>query len=292
MTTHPPLWLTGPSGLVGKAIQAKMPCTPLNRGGSNPPTWDPMAGTVNDTKTPLGALVHLAGAPIAEKRWNAQIMKAIYESRVTGSQTIVSWLSNRSQRPSVLVSASAVGYYGDCKDTELTEHSPNGSGFLAEVCRDWEAAVLKAQDVGIRVVILRFGVVLDPAGGALGKMLPIFRLGGGGPVGNGKQWFPWIHISDVVKLIDKAIRDDSMNGVYNAVAPGIVRQKDFAKSLGTVLNRPAFTPAPAFAMKLAFGKMADEALLASQRCSPKRTLESGFEFDYPELEPALRHLLD
>ena len=141
------------------------------------------------------------------------------------------------------------------------------------------------------MVILRFGVVLDRSGGALGKMLPIFRLGGGGPVGSGKQWFPWIHISDVVKLIEMAIRDERMSGVYNAVAPGIVRQKDFAKCLGKVLNRPAFTPAPAFAMKMAFGKMADEALLASQRCTPQRTLESGFEFDYPELEPALRHLL-
>ena len=291
MSTHPPLWVTGGSGLVGRALQAKLPCTLLNRGASSPPSWDPLGGSVEDIKSPLGALVHLAGAPIAENRWNKSIMKAIHDSRVTGSQTIVNWLSHRPQRPSVLVAASAVGYYGDCKDQVLTESSPNGSGFLAEVCRGWEDAIHKAHEVGIRVVILRFGVVLDPSGGALGKMLPIFRLGGGGPVGSGKQWFPWIHIADVVKLIERAIRDDSMSGVYNAVAPGIVRQKDFAKCLGTVLNRPAFTPAPAFAMKMAFGKMADEALLASQRCTPQRTLESGFEFDHPDLEPALRHLL-
>ncbi|MGC6509366.1 MAG: TIGR01777 family oxidoreductase [Myxococcota bacterium] len=291
MSTHPPLWITGGSGLIGRALQEKLPCTLLNRGAEPLPSWDPLGGAVNDTKTALGALVHLAGAPIAEKRWNKSIMKAIHDSRVTGTQTIVNWLSNRPQRPSVLVSASAVGYYGDCKDQELTESSPNGSGFLAEVCRGWEDAVHKAHEVGIRVVIIRFGVVLDPSGGALGKMLPIFRLGGGGPVGSGKQWFPWIHISDVVKLIEMAIRDERMSGVYNAVAPGIVRQKDFAKCLGKVLNRPAFTPAPAFAMKMAFGKMADEALLASQRCMPQRTLDSGFDFDYPELEPALRHLL-
>lgn len=285
------LWITGGSGLVGQAVQQRMSCTEMQRNGHQPPSWKPLDGSVDDTNTPIGALIHLAGAPIAEKRWNKKIMTAIRDSRVIGTQTIVNWLATRQQRPSVLVCASAVGYYGDSGDTELTESSSNGNGFLAEVCKDWEASALKAREAGIRVVILRFGVVLDPRGGALGKMLPIFRLGGGGPVGSGKQWFPWIHIHDLVQLIDKAIHDESMSGVYNAVAPGIVRQKAFSKTLGQVLKRPTITPAPAFALRMAFGKMADEALLASQRCTPQRTMASGFTFEFPELLPALQDLL-
>lgn len=289
--SSPLLWITGGSGLLGTALGAHMPSVKLKRGGSTPPSWDPKGGTVQDLPDAIGAVVHLAGAPIASKRWNQKVMTSIIKSRVDGTQTIVNWISKRSQRPSVLVCASAVGFYGDCGDEILNESTPNGVGFLADVCKRWEDEALKARHSGVRVVILRFGVVMDPSGGALGKMLPIFKLGVGGPAGSGKQWFPWIHISDAVGMIEWAIRTESASGVYNAVAPGIVKQKEFAKTLGKVLHRPAITPAPAFALRLAFGEMADEALLASQRCIPHRATEEGYVFEYPELEGALSALL-
>jgi hypothetical protein len=191
----------------------------------------------------------------------------------------------------VLVSASAIGFYGSRGDEVLTEESSRGLGFLAGVCRAWEDATRPASAADIRVAILRFGIVLSKKGGALARLLPPFRLGLGGPIAGGEQYMSWIAIDDVVGLIERALEDEGMSGPTNAVAPEAVTNAEFTKTLANVLGRPAFMPLPGLALKVAFGEMADEVLLASQRVEPKRALAAGYRFRYPELEGALRHVL-
>jgi uncharacterized protein (TIGR01777 family) len=232
-------------------------------------------------------VVHLAGESVASGRWTATRKRAIRESRVTGTRTLVDWLITREPRPEVLVSASAIGFYGDRGDEPLDESSPVGGGFLAEVCRDWEAEAERAEAAGIRVVRLRIGLVLTREGGALSRMLPLFRLGLGGPVGSGRQWFPWIHLEDVLNVVEWALETPSARAAYNLVAPGIVRQADFATALGRVLRRPALLPTPAFALRLALGELADEALLASAQVTSRRLQSEGYAFRWPDLRPAL-----
>jgi uncharacterized protein (TIGR01777 family) len=235
----------------------------------------------------LTSVVHLAGEGIAAGRWTPDRKACIAASRVGGTRLLCERLAALRSPPRVLVCASAVGYYGDRGEEELDEDSGPGKGFLAEVCAEWEAAAQPAHDAGIRVVSLRLGVVLAPDGGALAKMLPPFRLGLGGLIGSGRQWMSWISRGDAIALMLFAMAEGGVSGPLNAVSPDPVRQRDFARILGRALRRPSCVPAPAAALRLLFGEMADEALLASQRALPKRALAAGFAFRHPELQPFL-----
>jgi len=239
----------------------------------------------------VDAVVHLAGANIAAGRWTAARKVEIRRSRVEATRRLCESLAQAITPPKVLVSASAVGYYGDRGAETLTEASEAGSGFLPEVCREWEAAAEPASRAGIRVVHLRFGMILSPAGGALRKILLPFRFGAGGRIGEGGQFMSWIALDDVLGAIYHALCDDSVKGPVNVVAPGPVSNAEFTRTLAGVLRRPALFPLPAFAARLLFGEMADELLLTSARVMPARLQASGYRFRFPELEGALRHLL-
>jgi uncharacterized protein len=234
------------------------------------------------------AVIHLAGEPVAQ-RWTEAAKKRIHDSRVQGTRHLVNALSTQSHRPRVLVCASAIGYYGSRADQFLTEASSAGDDFLARVCAEWEEAAQLAESLGVRVVRLRIGVVLGQ-GGALARLLPLFRAGIGGRLSSGYQWMSWIHIDDVVKLILFAINYSAIRGAVNATAPHPVTNDEFTRRLATALHRPAFLPVPAFALKLALGEMS-EVLLASQRVLPAAAKSAGFQFQYPELHPALDNLL-
>ncbi|MGH9813472.1 MAG: TIGR01777 family oxidoreductase, partial [Candidatus Acidiferrales bacterium] len=208
-----------------------------------------------------------------------------------GTRLLADALAKLSRRPRTLVCASAIGYYGDRGEETLREDSPPGKGFLAETCVEWEAAAKPAADAGLRLVHLRIGVVLHPAGGALKQMLLPFKLGAGGVIGSGRQYMSWIALDDLVGVFQHALANDSLCGPANAVAPNPATNREFTKTLGKVLSRPTIFPMPAFAARLAFGEMADELLLSSARVEPARLAASGYRFAYPQLEPALRHLL-
>ena len=251
--------------------------------------WNPVAQLPpGNAFTNVDAVVHLAGEPVAG-RWTAKGKQRIEDSRVIGTRNLVKAFEQPS-RPPVLVSTSAIGYYGNRGDSELTEDHRPARDFLAAVCQAWETEADKATALGMRVVVVRTGIVLALGGGALKEMLLPFKMGGGGPMGSGKQWWSWIHRDDLVGIHLRAINDAEMSGIYNGTAPNPMQQRDFAKVLGKVLHRPAFVPTPAFALKLALGGFASE-LLTSKRVIPERLLKAGFEFQYPELEPALRQAL-
>ena len=237
------------------------------------------------------AVVHLAGENIAGGRWTVERKKKILDSRVDGTRNLAQSIALAAPRPKVLVSASAIGFYGDRGDEVLTESSPNGAGFLAEVARAWESATEAASRAGVRVVLPRIGVVLSGRGGALPKMALPFRFGVGGRVGSGRQWMSWITLDDLVRLLVYAIGTESLRGPVNAVTPQAVTNREFTRTLAHVLHRPALFPAPAFAIRVAMGEMANELLLASQRVEPKAAMESGFRFQYAQLETALKHVL-
>ncbi len=237
------------------------------------------------------AVVHLAGESIAEGRWTDEKKKRIRESRVKGTKLLSDALANLTNPPRTLISASAIGYYGDRDDELLTETSSPGNDFLSEVCVEWEQATSHATTMGIRVVNSRFGIILDKEGGALKKMLPPFRMGIGGRIGSGKQWMSWIALDDVVGALKFALTNDSLSGPVNFVAPNPVRNSEFTKALGGALSRPTIFPIPVFGVRFAFGEMADALLLSSQRVEPKRLKESGYQFQYPELQSALKHVL-
>ncbi|REK17927.1 MAG: TIGR01777 family protein [Planctomycetota bacterium] len=256
--------------------------------------WDPQSGEI-DAAALAGceAAINLGGVSIADGRWTAERKRAIHDSRVDATTSLAKALSSVEPTPSVLISASAVGYYGTRGDEVLDESSDTGSGdFLSGVCRDWEAATAAASAAGIRVVHTRFGVILSARGGALAKMLTPFKLGLGGPIGSGRQYMSWIAIDDVVGAIVHCLTDDELSGPVNVVAPEPVTNYTYAKTLGHVLSRPTVFPMPAFAARLAFGEMADELLLAGQRVVPTRLLKSDYQFRYPQLQEALRHLLN
>jgi uncharacterized protein len=233
-----------------------------------------------------GAVVHLAGESVAG-RWNAHKKRVIRDSRVDGTRHLVEAMGGSKSKPGVLVCASAVGYYGNRGEEELTEESAAGKDFLAEVCQAWEAEARRAEALGVRVVMLRTGLVLGLGGGALKPMLLPFKLGLGGPLGNGKQWMPWVHVTDVVGVILHAMENPSVSGPVNVTAPTPVRNREFTQTLAHVLHRPAFIPAPAFGLKILLGEFAD-ALLASQRVLPTRIQETGYKFHHLTLEAALR----
>lgn len=228
---------------------------------------------------------------MADGRWSAARKREIRDSRVVGTRALAEALAALARPPRVVVGSSGVGFYGSAGDAWLDEASPAGAGFLAEVTRDWEAAWSPLDAAGTRRVMLRTGVVLSPAGGALAKMLPAFCLGLGGPVGDGRQWWSWISIDDMVGVIGHALVSNRLRGPLNAVSPEPLRSGDFARELGAVLGRPAILPAPAFALRLAFGELADEGLLASQRARPAALAAAGYRFCHENLGSALRHLL-
>jgi uncharacterized protein len=237
------------------------------------------------------AVYHLAGESIASGRWDDEKKKKIRESRIQGTKLLSDALANLYQPPKTLISASAIGYYGNRGDELLIESSAPGNDFLADVCVEWEKATDHARDKGLRIVNTRFGIILDKEGGALAKMLTPFRMGIGGRIGDGKQWMSWIALDDVIKALQFVLANESINGPINFVAPNPVTNAEFTKTLGHALSRPTFFPIPAFGVRLAFGEMADALLLTSQRVSPAKLGEAGFQFQYPNLESALRSVL-
>jgi uncharacterized protein (TIGR01777 family) len=294
--------VSGSSGLVGSALVPR-----LTESGhqvvrlvrSEPAAdgsevrWDLEAREIHKAGLEgVDAAVHLAGESIAAGRWTAAKKARILNSRARGTSLLAETLAGLKPRPKVLVSASGVHYYGERGDEALTENSGSGSAFfLSNVCRQWESATEPAAGAGIRVVNLRFGVILSADGGALPSLLTPFRLGIGGKLGFGRQFMPWITVDDAVGAIMHALTMDTLGGPVNAVAPQAVTNHEFTKTLGRVLGRPTLLPMPAFAARLAFGQMADELLLASLRVEPEKLLASGYRFRFPELEGALRHLL-
>jgi len=292
--------VTGSSGLVGRAL-----CAFLSTGGhevlrfvrARPAgrgeiAWDPENGIIEGGKLEgTDAVVHLAGENIASSRWSDTRKAAILGSRERGTGLIAKTLASSARMPRLLLSASAVGYYGPRDDTPIDENGPSGAGFLAEVCRAWEAATEPAARAGVRTVRMRFGVILTPAGGALAKMLLPFRLGAGGTIGTGRQGFPWIALDDAVYAIHHLLRSQGASGAVNVAAPGLVSQREFARTLGRVLRRPAVAPLPAFVVRALFGQMGEEALLSGQFVEPAALRRSGFSWSAPKLEDALRGLL-
>lgn len=302
MEIFPQILLTGASGLIGSALalgftSQSIPFTSLVRRaappGSSSIVWNPYEFEFREEMRRLSgirAVIHLAGENVSDGRWTKEKKQRIRSSRVKTTQSLVQLLFRLEQRPEVLLSASATGFYGHRGAEILTEVSPPGEGFLAEVCREWEAEAEKATELGIRVVNLRFGVVLTPAGGALAKMLPIFRMGMGGRLGNGEQWMSWISLPEIPRVVDFCIGNPKIQGPVNVVA-NPVRNQEFTEMLGRHLHRPALLPAPAFVLRLAVGKMADAALLASTRAVPEKLLKNGFIFQHPTLPEALQHML-
>jgi uncharacterized protein (TIGR01777 family) len=292
--------VTGSSGLIGSELCAffkkrdhrilrLLRRTPL---GDEEIRWDPSAGKLDTSLIEgLDAVVHLAGENIAGGRWTASKRLRIRQSRVQGTRFLAQSLAGLLNPPKVLISVSAIGYYGDRGEERLDEESSPGEGFLPKVCKDWESATEAAAARGIRVVMPRIGMVLSAEGGALDLMLPIFRLGIGGKIGTGRQYMSWIAIGDLIGIINHVIYHESLRGPVNAVSPNPETNVAFARTLGRVLSRPAVFALPAVAARCAFGQMADELLLSSARVVPAKLLHSGYAYQFPELEGALRHIL-
>lgn len=293
--------VSGASGFIGSALVPALTAgghtvTRLVRSTPRPGRaeipWNPAARSIGTPALEgLDAVVHLAGDNVASGRWTAAKKASIRDSRVQGTTVLCEALAQLVKPPKVLLCASAIGYYGDRGETILREESPPGTGFLAEVCQAWEAATAPAVQRGIRVVRLRFGIVLSPAGGPLAKMLTPFRLGLGGVIGAGKQYMSWIALDDVLGVIQHALSTETLQGPVNVVAPQPVTNQEFTATLGKVLQRPTRLSMPAFAARLIFGEMADALLLASTRVLPARLVASEYTFHHPALEEALQYLL-
>ena len=292
--------VTGSTGLVGRALVAFLESGGhdvyrlTRRPASNHREieFNPVKGAAHPSAMEgFDAVIHLAGDPIALGRWTPEKKRLIRDSRVPFTRRLAETLAALRTLPSVLISASATGYYGDRGDRVLREADPRGEGFLPEVCLQWEGATEPASQAGIRVVHLRTGLVLTPGGGALVPMLLPFSLGLGGPLGHGRQWWSFIALDDLLYLIHHVLMKDRIHGAVNATSPEPVTNADFTRILGRVLNRPAVIPLPRFALEILLGEMTGPLLLASARVNPERALDSGFEFSYPALEPALRHVL-
>ncbi len=296
--------VTGSSGLVGSqlipvlSMLGHQPIAAQRHGHAAQTTFVPILRSTNTTSIHpsdawegYDAVVHLAGKSIADKRWSHKVKTQLRDSRVGPTRTLCETLAALRTRPKVLVCASAIGIYGDRGDESLNESAAVGDDFLAELAEQWEAACQPARDAGIRVVNLRFGIVLSPRGGALAQMLLPAKLGLGGPLGNGQQWWSWVAIDDAVGAIYHSIATPPVAGAVNVVAPTAVRQREFAKRLGQVVSRPAFLPVPAAVLRLGLGEMADGLLLSSARVYPHALLSTGYEFRFSELADSLRHLL-
>ena len=252
--------------------------------------WDSLNPLPISLLEESNAVINLAGEPIVNKRWSNHQKKLLKESRINTTKNLVKAISMSSKKPAVLINASAVGYYGNIEDEIVTETSKKGIGFLANLCEQWEKEALQAESFGVRVVILRTGIVLEKGGGALSKMLLPFKLFTGGPLGSGKQWFPWIHRDDVINIILYSLQNKDTTGPLNVTAPNPVTMNNFCKTLGHVLSRPSWMPVPALALKLLLGEMS-ELLLNGQNVIPERALQLGYKFKYPLLEDTLRKML-
>jgi len=295
--------MTGASGLVGSALAAELQAAghTVNRfirtssnaaASAGDVTWNPETGEMNQAAAEgADAVINLAGASIGGGRWTAKRKALLRSSRVDLTEHLVAALAQLKSPPKVFVSASAIGYYGDRGEESLTEASPSGQDFLSQICRDWEAAAIKAEQSGIRTVITRFGIILSKKGGALPPMLTPFKLGAGGHIGSGKQWMSWIALDDAASAIRVAIANPAMRGPINLVAPNPARNAEFTQVLARVLHRPAILPAPAFTLRLILGEMADALLLSSQRVVPEKLTQQKFKFQYANLESALRRAL-
>jgi uncharacterized protein len=293
--------VTGSTGFIGSALvraleQRGDEVVRLAR-GANPgagPTWDPGAGTVSaGAFDGVDAVVHLAGEGIGEKKWTPEQKRRIVDSRVKGTTLIARTLADQATKPAVLVSGSAIGYYGNCANKVLTEESPPGTDFLAEVCVAWEAETKPASEAGVRTVLTRTGIVLDKHGGALAKMLLPFRMGIGGRQGSGRQWMSWVALADQVGAIRHAIDNEAVHGPINIVAPNPVTNADFAHALGEALHRPTILPTPLLPLKVRLGsELVESLLLTSQRVSPAQLEATGYEFRFPALAAALIGILN
>ncbi|MCE5315862.1 MAG: TIGR01777 family oxidoreductase [Parachlamydia sp.] len=291
--------VTGATGLVGSALVAHL------RGAGHSVTklvrhphadderkWDPAEGQINlKDLEGFEGIVNLAGESIASGRWTMSKKKRILESRISSTRILVETFAKMASPPAVLINASAIGYYGDRGEEPLTEESSSGDGFLADVCRQWEAAAEPASKLGMRVVALRTGIVLAKEGGALAKMIIPFKLGLGGVVASGSQYMSWIAIDDLVRIIAFLLTESSLKGAFNAVGPAPATNRDFTKTLGEVLHRPTFMPMPALAIKFLLGEMGQEMLLNSQKVLPERLQKAGYAFAYPDLNQALAHII-
>lgn len=292
--------ISGASGMVGSSLVPFLTTgghevLKLVRGtpkSANEVQWNVESGVGDKSALEgLDAVVHLAGENIAAGRWNDAQKARIKDSRIQGTRVLVEALSGLKDKPKAFVCASAIGCYGSRGDELLDESSARGEGFLSDVVVGWEAEAAKLAEAGVRTVMARFGVILSPQGGALKKMLLPFKMGGGGILGSGNQWMSWVALDDVVGAIHHALVNEKLEGPINVTAPGAVTNRSYTKTLGRVLGRPTIFPVPKFGVKLAFGEMGEELLLGSQRVVPKTLQASGFRFDYPDLEGALRHLL-
>ena len=290
--------VSGVSGPIGAALLPYLQSqgaqiVRLVRGAARGPdqiSWDPLKPVSSETVSGFDTVIHLAGESVMT-RWTETRKKSMRDSRVLATQNLAAALAQAAVRPRLLICASAVGFYGNRGDELLTEESTGGSGYAADLARDWEIATKAASDAGIRTVSVRIGLVLSAKGGALAKMLTPFRLGLGGKLGSGQQWTPWIHIDDIVGAIHHVLHTESMSGPVNLVAPNPVRNEEFTRVLASVLRRPAFFQVPAFAARLAFGQMADELLLGSERVQPAKLVATGYAFRFAELRPALDDLV-
>ena len=298
----PPLTLavTGATGLIGAALVKRLRARghtvrrlvrSAKQAAGNDVVWNAERGEL-DPRSLQGvqAIVHLAGEPVAQ-RWTPETRRAIRESRVRSTELLARTIAGMTVPPTVLLSGSAIGYYGDRGNELLPESSAPGTGFLAQVTQEWEQATAGAEQAGVRVAHLRTGIVLDAHGGALERLLVPFKLGVGGPIGGGHQWMSWISLEDELRAIEHALRTESLRGPVNLVAPNPVTNATFATTLGKVLNRPALVPVPAFALELLYGEMARATVLAGQHVRPAALAAAGFEFRFPTLEQALKHEL-
>jgi uncharacterized protein (TIGR01777 family) len=293
--------ITGASGLVGTAATDGLRAgghtvdhfvRPGREAAAGDVRWDPSAATMDlAAMEGADAIIHLCGASIADGRWTTERKRILRGSRLGPTRVLVDAMAKLERKPRVFLAASATGYYGDRGDEVLTEASANGSDFLSQLTRDWEAESLRAQLFGIRTVLLRFGVILSTHGGALPKMVTPFKFGLGGRLGSGRQWMSWVALEDVVGAIGAALADERFAGPVNVVAPNPVRNADFTRGLASAVRRPAIFPAPAFMLRLALGEVADALLLASQRVQPEKLSGAGFKFRYPNLESALRAIV-
>lgn len=297
------LLISGSSGLVGKELCRELDTDPANEvvrlvrnqsshSSSNTAIWEPSQDLLApEIFSGVDAVIHLGGVSIAEKRWSSDVKQAIFNSRVQSTKLLANTLASLDTPPAVFLCASAIGYYGDRADERLDESSNRGQGFLADVCDAWEHATQPAINAGIRVVNMRLGMILDKRGGALAKMLTPFRLGAGGKVGSGSQYWSWIALPDVINAIQLCLQSTEIEGPVNFVAPDEVTNLAFTKTLGTVLSRPTALPVPAWGIKALLGEMGQELVLSSARVTPQRLLDAGFQFQFAKLENALRGIL-
>ncbi|MVV50865.1 TIGR01777 family protein [Pseudomonas sp. PB120] len=292
--------LTGGTGLIGRQL-----CRLWLSQGHSLTVWSRKPATVAKlcgasvrgiarledlAQEPVDAIINLAGAPIADRPWTSRRKALLWSSRITLTETLLTWLETREQKPQVLISGSAIGWYGDGGERELTEQSPPViDDFASQLCIAWEETAQRAEALGVRVILIRTGLVLSAEGGFLSRLLLPFKLGLGGPLGSGRQWMPWIHIDDQIALIDFLLHQNEASGPYNACAPKPVRNREFAKTLGSVLHRPAFMPMPALALKVGLGELS-LLLLGGQKALPARLLEAGFTFRFNDLRAALDDL--